>query len=140
MKYIKGSKKVYFGTDQYGDRIYLSKPSWDCDWYWGFGYLGNKNCHYHLSDYSKGRNINMYDALKADYNLNPNIENKLWTFCELVQTAYTLKKAAEVLGRGGSHYTTNPVMSFIKNETEVTRINKEVLPAIFNAISEILEP
>lgn len=28
--------------------IYLSKHSWDCKWYWGFGYLGNNSCHWHM--------------------------------------------------------------------------------------------
>ena len=29
--------KIYLGnTTEYG-RLYLSKHSWDCGWYWGFG-------------------------------------------------------------------------------------------------------
>ena len=35
------------------ETIYLTPPSWDCDWYWGFGYLGNKNCHYHIDGLNK---------------------------------------------------------------------------------------
>lgn len=137
---VNGKDKVFFGIDkETKEKIYLTKPSWDCGWYWGFGYLGNKDCHYHLSGYSKGRNIDMYDALKNDYELNEKIERNLWEFCELVQTAYTLKEAAEVLGRGGSHYTNNPCKEIIKNEEEVKRINEIVLPAIFNKISELIE-
>lgn len=146
----------FFGTRKSDNRkIYISKPSWDCDWYWGFGYLGNKHEHYHLSSYAEkthclkledgkykvfteNRNINMYDALNEDYELSKNIKNNLWIFCELVKTAYTLKETAEVLGRGGSHYTTNPVAETIKNKEEVNRINKEVLPAIFEEIRKIL--
>jgi len=93
---INGKVKEFFGTIDGNEKIYYSKPTWDCGWYWAFGYLGNQNCHYHLSGFADGRNINMYDALKEDYDLNPKLENQLWEFCELVQTAYTLKKAAEV--------------------------------------------
>lgn len=154
---INGKDKVFFGTNkETNERIYISKPSWDCDWYWGFGYLGNKNCHYHLDAYqskdqcfkledgsykvlTEKRNICMYDALLEDYNLNPKIKKNLWEFCELVLTAYTLKKTAETLGRGGSNMTTNPCADLIKNPEEVKRINEVVLPAVFNKLNEIYE-
>lgn len=41
--------QVYLGTTLDNEKLYLSKPSWDCDWYWGFGYVGNKNLHTHLN-------------------------------------------------------------------------------------------
>lgn len=40
------------------------------------------------------------------------------------------------MGRGGSHYTTNPLKELIKNEEEVKRINEVVLPAIFLEIEK----
>ena len=107
--------------------------------------LGNKDEHYHLSGFAseggfgKVRNINMYDALEQDYDLNPKIEKHLWDFCELVKTAYVLKETAEVLGRGGSHYTKNPCASVIKNPDEVKRINEVVLPSIFEQLNLIFE-
>mgnify|MGYP003385921337 FL=1 len=125
-----------------GANIRLSAPSWDCGWYWGFGYLGNKNCHYHLSGLGKGENINFKDALAKHFDAGTSIfkhDGLTWTFCELVQTAYSLKETAETLGRGGSHYTTNPLAELIKNPAEVERINKEVLPAIFDAIEQTLK-
>ena len=140
MEAIKGEKRMFLGRRKSDNAaIYLTKPSWDCNWYWGFGYLGNSREHYHLSSYANGRNINMRDALLEDYDLNPRIEKQLWVFCELVETAYALKKTAEVLGRGGSHYTTNPLSDIIKNPDEVKRINEIVLPSIFNAIAELFE-
>ena len=145
-KNINGENRIKLGTRKSDNRaIFLTKPSWDCGWYWGFGYLGNRDEHYHLSGYaSEGfsgnvRNINMYDALTADYDLNPKIKKHLWDFCELVKTAYTLKETAEVLGRGGSHYTSNPCASIIKNTDEVKRINEIVLPAIFEQLNLIFE-
>ncbi len=60
MKQITGAAKVLFGVDNESkENIYISKPTWDCDSYWSFGYLGNRNCHYHLDGYANGRNINM---------------------------------------------------------------------------------
>jgi hypothetical protein len=124
-----------------GDNIYLSAPSWDCGWYWGFGYLGNKNCHYHIEGLVKKHNANLFDAIKKEFGNTLTIkdDSDLWTFCELTETAYTLKETAGVYGRGGSNYGTNPCEDIIVNKPEVERINKTVLPAIFNAIEVILK-
>ena len=139
MKAITGVKKIYFGTaNKTGEKIYISIPSWDCEWYWSFGYLGNKDCHYHLSKYANGRNINMYDALKADYILNPKIDKSLWEFCELSQTIYTIKEYAEVLHRGGAHYTTNSCKSIIKNAPELYRLNNIVLSHVMQNLWNLI--
>jgi predicted CopG family antitoxin len=122
-----------------GDSIYLRAPAWDCGWYWGFGYLGNKDCHYHLDGLDKNKNL--FDAIKAHFgdSLTITDEKDLWSFCELIATFYSLKETAEVLGRGGSHYTNNPVSNIIKNEAEAKRINDIVLPSIFEALQAILK-
>ena len=148
-------KNHFFGTRKDdGERITLTGSKWDCDWYWSFGYLGNRNEHYHLSSYqskqhmfttdkgefkllTENRNKCLRDCLLEDYNLTPRLEKRLWKFCELALTAYALKKTAEVLGRGGAHMTSNPCESIIKNADEVKRINEIVLPAIFEEIDLI---
>lgn len=149
------TSKFFFGTrKEDGARVYLSKPTWDCGWYWSFGYLGNRDEHYHLSIYqtkelalkladgtgtllTEKRNKCLKDCLMEDYDLNPLILANIWKFCELALTAYSLKETAEVLGRGGSHMTTNPCQELIKNPEEVKRINEVVLPAIFWEIEKI---
>lgn len=128
-------KDVLMGVAD-GQKEYLKAPSWDCGWYWGFGYLSNKNIHHHID--SLNRNKNIFDALKEYYGDTITLgEKDLWTFCELIQTFYTLKETAEVLGRGGSHYTTNPLAETIKNEIEVKRINEILMPLIFTEISKL---
>jgi hypothetical protein len=118
--------------------VRIIAPKWQCEWYWSFGWLETSNEHYHLDGYQNGRNINMYDALKFDYVLNENIDKNLYLFCELSLTAYSLKKTAEVLGRGGSHMCTNPLSELIKNSKEVDRINKIILPAVFNKLNLLI--
>lgn len=39
------NKLWYLGKDQYDTRYYLSAPRWDCDWYWGFGYITSKDSY-----------------------------------------------------------------------------------------------
>lgn len=140
MKKTNFEKEFKMGKEAGNDKVeYLAPPSWDCDWYWGFGYLQNNDIHHHIDTLGE-RNTNMFDALKTYYGdtLTIKDESDLWTFCELMATFYALKKTAEVLGRGGTHYTNNPVADVIKNEKEATRINDEVMPAIFNAIEVVL--
>jgi len=130
------------GTAQTDDRwsCKLRAPSWDCEWYWGLGYLGHRDAHFHLDVLMHTHHTNMYDAIKQEFGdtLTITDDKDLWTFCELMATAYKLKETAEVLGGGGANYTTNPVADTVKNETEAERINSVVLPAIFDAVDSLL--
>ncbi len=151
MKTINFEKKILLGQVD-GENIYLSAPSWDCGWYWGFGYLGNKNCHYHVdglkevSTYNHEKKVfeyefvNLHDGFIRHFGKSFIVRpSQIWEFAELFETFYSLKDTCEVLGRGGSHLTTNPCADIIKNLDEVKRINEIVLPSIFEAIYKILE-
>lgn len=150
MKTLSNYSKILIGQNN-GENIYLSPPSWDCGWYWGFGYLGNRNCHYHVSGLKTietynneakvftTKSVNLYDGFIEHFGDTLKVRpSDLWVFVELFSTFYTLKETVEVLGRGGSHYTTNPVKDLIINSDEVTRINNIVLPQIFEEIYKIL--
>lgn len=143
-------KKVLLGYND-NQPIYLSAPSWDCGWYWGFGYLGNNNCHYHVDGLTKIETynydkkcreyefVNLYDGFIKHFGNTLMVrKSQLWTLVELFKTFYTLRQTAEVLGRGGSHYTTNPCKDIIVNKDEVTRINDVVIPHVLDAIYTIL--
>ena len=130
-------KKVLIGYHD-NEPIYLSPPSWDCGWYWGFGYLGNNNCHYHVSGLEK--DMNLYDAFIKHFGDTLKIRlSDLWTFCELFKSFYILKETAEILGRGGSNYANNPCKNIIINKEEVERINKIIIPKIFEEIYKIID-
>ena len=34
-----GRKYYLLGKDAEGTKYWLEEPSWDCNWYWGFGYV-----------------------------------------------------------------------------------------------------
>lgn len=146
MKEITGNDKIFFGVRKSDNiKIYMSKPSFDCNLYWSFGYLGNKNEHYHLSDYNnkthfltlkdgshklitEARNMNMHDCLMEDYELNPTIKTNLWSFCEQAATIYALKEIAEIF-RGGSHFAAHPLKASIQGFDEGKIVN-ELLPQL----------
>lgn len=147
--YTASCEAYYFGTlKTCNERIRLSTPTFDCNWYWGFGYLGNKNCHYHLKsyhldrDFGEYRDISMFDAIKEDYTLCAPLQNDstLWTFCELVQTAYSLLAVAEIFSRGGSHQCKNPCQELLKNPDMYEHINFVLLPALFKEIDKLFVP
>jgi len=134
---MKTYKKILLGKVD-NEKIYLSAPSWNCDWYWGFGYIGNKNCHYHIDGLSK--DCNLHDGLINHFGDSLRVQpSTLWTLVELFKTFYTLKETAEVLGHGGVNLIPNPCKDLILNTKEVERINKVVLPSIFDEIYKILE-
>lgn len=151
MKTLSNYPKQILLGEHNDEKIYLSAPSWVCGCYWGFGYLGNKNCHYHIDGLEKIEKdnfekrvfeykfVNLYDGFKEHFGNTLRVKpSDLWTLSELFATFYVLRETAEVLGRGGSHYTTNPCKDFIINKDEVDRINNIVLPQIFEEIYKIL--
>lgn len=136
MKTLKEySKKTLIGK-KHGENIYLSAPSWDCGWYWGFGYIGNSNCHYHIDSVIENNLESLEKEFSEALYIAPSLRLK---FIELFKTFYDLKNVAEIYNRGGSQITKNPCVDIIKNSIEVERINKVILPAIFDAIYDILE-
>ena len=150
MRTLSNYTKILLGYNN-NEPIYLSPPSWDCGWYWGFGYLRNKNCHYHVDGLTKietynseakvftTESVNLYDGFIKHFGNTLKVrKSDLWTLVELFSTFYKLKETAEVLGCGGSNYTTNPAKDLIINTEEVTRINNVVLPQIFEEIYKIL--
>ena len=88
MKTLNNYTKILIGKNE-NENIYLTPPSWDCDWYWSFGYIGNKNCHYHLDSLLK----NNIEGLKEHFDGTFIIRNsQMWEFAELTETVYKLKE------------------------------------------------
>lgn len=44
---------TYFllGCDSENIMYWLKSPSWDCGWYWGFGYIRSENGHQHANNF-----------------------------------------------------------------------------------------
>ena len=150
--YAFGKKIFLLGKDQEGKLRWLEAPSWDCGWYWGFGYVesytNNENpsrakdiCeHTHFSSLFLNGEKMAYDAFNEFFKETPLKEDEVWKLLELFQTAYTLRRSAEVFNLGGSHFTTNPCKDILKNKEMEDKINKELLPAVFKEIEKILSP
>lgn len=135
MKTLSNYSKILLGKND-GQNIYLSPPSWDYGWYWGFGYLGNNDCHYHIDGLNK--NINLHDAIIEHFGNTLTVRpSDVWTLAELFKTFYDLKTVTSIL-KGSSGLTSNPCKNIILNIDEITRINNIVLPQVFEEIYKIL--
>lgn len=145
-KFVKLGTSTYFDGD-----VFIVRPTWNCGWYWGFGYLERWNArkddidfHVHL-DYEfgtdkRGRRCQWYEGMKEVLDQGDVFENDLqrWQFLEIVKTIYNLKMTAEVLDRGGSHYASNPLSDEIYNPIEVRRINEYLIPKLIDKMYVVL--
>ena len=145
-------KDVYLlGADKEGTFYWLEEATWDCDWYWGFGYIetytNNENPnrsrdivgHQHFGGlFLEGPEMckDMFDQFFAETPLN---DGEKWRILELMKTIYTLKEYSEVVYRGGSNITGNPLKDEIKSQEEYNRINKVMLPQLFEEVYKILK-
>ena len=145
-KYVKLGTSSRFDGD-----VFIVLPTWDCGWYCGFGYLerwnarrGDIDFHTHIdsqfSENKDGRRCNWYEGMQDLFDQGDVFvyDHDRWTFLEIVKTIYNLKMTAEVLGRGGSHYGTNPLADEIKNHDEVRRINCELIPKLIDEMYKVL--
>ncbi len=115
-------------------RYYLVAQKWDCGWYWGCGYVKTYNrskrdidSHQHFDGLFFKTSKNGYDAFIDFFDDMTINKNEVWQLVEMMKTIYILKESAEVLGRGSSHYTTNPCKDIIVNvniSTHRVRVNR----------------
>ena len=143
-------KKIFLLGSKNGINYWLESPSWDCGWYWGFGYIetytNNDNpqfardiaSHQHFDGLFFNYNKCAHDVIKEYFDEIVLEDKELWTLCELMKTAYIMRNYSDTIHRGGAHYTTNPCKEIIENQGEYNRINEIVLPELFKEIEKIL--
>lgn len=145
-KFVKLGTSSHFSGD-----VFIVRPTWDCGWYWGFGYLErwdsrkddidfHSHIDYEFGTNKDGRRCNWYEGMKEVLDKGDVFKNDSdrWKFLEIVKTIYNLKMTAEVLGRGGSHYTKNPLSDEIKQHNEVRRINQYLIPKLIDEMYKVL--
>lgn len=153
-----GRDMFMLGKDENGIKLWLQAPSWDCEWYWGFGYIQSMksnrkpsvatdiDMHCHVDSSLLGKDnakdgsycSNIYDAKMLHETAFDEREG--WTLSELFESYYLLKKSAAFFGRGGSHITKNPLEESLKDEKLAARINQELIPKVTAAIIAMLTP
>ena len=159
-------KKIYLlGIDKENKYFWLESPSFDCGWYWGFGYIerytNNKNperakdtaSHTHFKGGIIGEQ-EFYDYKKRcfrkgeykhhlnEHDLKASVlsDDESWELSELMNSYYLLRETAEFFNHGGSHTTKNPLEDDLKKPDLVKEINWVLLPKIFKEVDKLLSP
>ena len=148
----KFGKHYLLGINKDGEYVYLEEPSWDCGWYWGFGYLhtytNNKqpersrdiSSHFHFdSTFLNGRESSR-DMFKKYFKSTVLTDNEIWELVDYMKTFYTLKSVAELFKNGYSHQTERAKLESLKSEEQRDLINKSWLPEVFDRIRVLLTP
>ena len=149
-------KDVYLlGENEYGEYLWLESPSWDCGWYWGFGYVETYTRHKSPSssrDISSHSHFGGLVGFKNEHgnyvhhlNESPKMKETVlsnsesWQLSDLMKSFYALRKVAEIFHTGNSHLTSTP-MCDLKNKEIEEHINKVAMKQIFNSVIQILSP
>lgn len=131
------TEKIRLGTLPDSGLVYLDKHSWDCDWYWGFGYVGNNRCHFHMDSLIKG----VYDVDKIFLHTNIK-QDQWWVIRDLFMQAYALKEAAGVYQHGGHQTHRAGLTDILKNKDMADKLNadlKIVLDTVWNYMKENID-
>jgi hypothetical protein len=149
-------KDIYLlGADSDGVKYWLEAPSWDCEWYWGFGYV---ETYTNNANPGRSRDIQShehFDGLvgfkkdNGDYihhlNESPRFSETVltssesWELADLMKRFYTLRESAGIFHRGTAHLTSNTRRDSKNLEME-KYINEVELPEIFKAVIDLLSP
>lgn len=151
-RFVFGKNIYLLGKDEEGTKYWLGEASFDCEWYYGFGYVrtytNNKNpersrdinSHQHYDGLFLENRCSSPEEFKKVLPETPLTDKEIWKLNELMRTFYTMRKYMDLIYRGSSNITENDCYSIIKNETEWLRLKNEAMPALFKEIYNILEP
>jgi hypothetical protein len=131
--------KIYLGTMHDGEAIYLRRHTWDCGWYWAFGYVGNRNLHFHFEALYTGVNGRKY-GVEEIFKKTKIEQSQWWVLRDLFIQAYALKRAAEVYRNGGHQTNIDGVTDILRSPKKAKMLNKDlekVLDKIWSIAQDI---
>ena len=132
--------KIFLGSSKDHGLLYLEKHSWNCDWYWGFGYIGNSRLHMHISALIKHPEGYNPDWTDVDHHFSSTwlTQNQWWILRDLFISAYAIRKAAEAYHYGG-HQTSQAEPYRVKRDGMEATLNEDLgilLDNIWNLLTE----
>ena len=146
-----GKKVWLLGKDADGTNYWLEEPSWDCGWYWGFGYIETYtnndspskskdiNSHSHFDYMFMRGNKCTRDMFKEFFVETPLTDDEIWELVDYMKTFYTLKDVAELFKHGYSWQTSKAKIESLENKEQEDLVNKVWLPEVFKRIQNIFE-
>lgn len=123
-------KDIYLlGIDSEGQNVWLEAPSWDCGWYWGFGYVER---------YTNNRQPSMSKDIQSHTHIDSEfMKNGIINVNEgLARTVYTKEQGIVLNGLFTKFYALRKHAE--KNKEKAKKINEVEIPAITGKIIKIL--
>lgn len=154
-----GKNTYLLGEDSTGTKYWLEAPTWDCSWYWGFGYVETyRNNHRPSSaaDIDSHQHANgEYIAPNAagtdhTYNNDANLftgdflvsktfnEADGWTLRELFAQFYHLQEQAAFYGRGHMNISSLETRHALQDKKQAKKINTVYIPMVMKNILQLL--
>ena len=134
-------EKIYLGVHRKYGCTYLSKHTWDCEWYWSLGYVGNKECHWHIDSIiihpNVGYSPNWVD-IYCHFSSTWLTQKQWWILRDLFITAYSFKSTAECYLYGG-HNIKDAAPYRVVNPEMAAKVNadlKTILDNIWTFLQE----
>jgi len=148
--HVFGKDIFLLGKDEEGTKYWLEAPSWDCGWYWGFGYIEtytNNRSPQNSRDISSHQHADDFMSVWFTEwnNSKPKLAHKTftdkegWELSELFKQFYFLKDAAANFNRGKCHVASTKTKLWKKPQL-TKEINDKLIPMITKRILEILTP
>ena len=146
-----GKKVWLLGKDKDGINYWLEEPSWDCGWYYGFGFV---ETYTHNTRPDLARDINSHqhfdslfingpkcskDMFKEFFVETPLSEGEIWELVDYMKTFYTLKSVAELFKHGYSWQTSKAKIDQLQSDEQNDLVNKVWLPEVFKRIEKLFE-
>lgn len=130
------------GTNKDGEKVYLQKATFDCNWYWGIGYINTFNRNYtDITSHSHfDTTISTWDEFNDYFEETVLTNSEKWQLLELMRTLYTLRRMSDAIYTGGSLYTRNEVEQELLKEYQpmYDKINNETIPTLLNEVYKLL--
>ena len=146
---VNGKWQFLLGTRE-GESYWLEQASFDCDWYWGLGYVesykgyGQSDRSWRGHQHFNGLFLNGiecgFDLFNDFFEETPFTDKELWKILELMKAAYTARRYSDMLHSGNAGMTENPIKDVIKGMDEYKRINNIVIPSLMNEVYKLMLP
>lgn len=146
-----GKKVWLLGKDKDGINYWLEEPSWDCGWYYGFGFV---ETYTHNTRPDLARDIDSHqhfdslflngpkcskDMFKEFFAETPLSDDEIWELVDYMKTFYTLKSVAELFKHGYSWQTSKAKIDRLQSDEQNDLVNKVWLPEVFKRIEKLFE-
>ena len=146
-KDMNGTPVYLLGADKKGVYYWLEEPSFDCGWYWGFGYIETytNNKHPEISEDINSHTFatHFYEEWVTDRLVVTTFsDEEKWALCELFDDFYFLRELAEAQywedGRLGNYTGECHGINFHNVIRDGLNINRDCIPFVMAKIVSIL--